>query len=483
MGSVRRQWAVLVPVFILVLLRIPSLFESFWYGDEAIYAAVAQGMANGKMLYAQVWDHKPPFIFLFFYPATFLGWQIGFPLLRLVNILLGVSSVVLMSEILREKVGDLVRFVALAVFSFLLGSTILEGNVVNAEVIFMVFNLAALCLLLYKKHFFFIGFLGYLSLIAKVPGFVEFAFIALLFAIIYLKEEGFGYVFRVAAKIAVGFVAPVTLTGLYFSARGTMPDFIYANFLFNRIYSLHQGNFVSFMDRSVPATYLAAVSLFTVFLFSTFLYLKKKWSGFTCLAVVLLAAEAFASLLSGKNYSHYFLQVLPAVALLVALLLSFKIKKIKMDQIAFGAVTVLLFVPMIVVFRNGGELPIYARPEEYYPWFLADRDRFWWGKADAVKDFSSYIDAHYLEYSPVYIYTDKPWILAVSQREFANKYVTWFHLQYRQEHLAEELQNMKKAELFVLDRNPMLLEPVGALLESDFEKIDSYGDFDIFLKK
>lgn len=464
---------------------MPSLFESYWYGDEAIYAAVSQAIANGKLLYAQTWDHKPPFIFLFFYPATLLGWQLGFPLLRLVNILLGVGSLIFLSEILKKEVSNKLRFSILVLFSFLLGSPILEGNVVNAEVIFMLFNLASLYFFIHKKRFLLAGVMGYLSVITKVPGFVEFAVMAAGFAVVWMRSKGFKFTLIQGLKISIGFVVPIVLTLLYFVFRGTMSDFIYANFAFNRIYSLHQGNFVELLGREIPATYPSALSLFGVFLLSTFGYWRKKISEFTYIAVVLLAGEFFASLLSGKNYSHYFLQVLPAAALVVAIFgkHAFGNPKIKIEKVIFGGITALLFTPMILVFQNGGRLPVYAEPQEYYTWFLTDRDKFWWGKAEAEKDLSSYIDSNYTEHNPVYIYTNKPWILALTTRELTNKYVTWFHLEYRKEHLDEELLNMNKAALFVLDRNPKLLESVEDLLENNFEKIDSYKNFDIYLRK
>ena len=81
----RSRYILLIPILILICLRVPSIFESYWYGDEGIYAAVAQEMYQGKMLYRDVWDHKPPLIFLIFYPAAFVGWQIGFPLLKIFN--------------------------------------------------------------------------------------------------------------------------------------------------------------------------------------------------------------------------------------------------------------------------------------------------------------------------------------------------------------------------------------------------------------
>ena len=62
-----RQW----PFFVLAaatlafafVLRYPSLFEPRWYGDEGIFAGVATNIREGRTLYAQAWDNKPPLIF------------------------------------------------------------------------------------------------------------------------------------------------------------------------------------------------------------------------------------------------------------------------------------------------------------------------------------------------------------------------------------------------------------------------------------
>ena len=51
-------------------LRYASLFEPRWYGDEGIFAAIAQNMREGRTLYSQAWDNKPPLIFF-----TYAGIQ------------------------------------------------------------------------------------------------------------------------------------------------------------------------------------------------------------------------------------------------------------------------------------------------------------------------------------------------------------------------------------------------------------------------
>ncbi|PIV07387.1 hypothetical protein COS53_02565, partial [Candidatus Shapirobacteria bacterium CG03_land_8_20_14_0_80_35_14] len=45
------------------LLRLPSLFEPYWYGDEGVYLALGQGIRHGLTLYSQIYDNKPPAIY------------------------------------------------------------------------------------------------------------------------------------------------------------------------------------------------------------------------------------------------------------------------------------------------------------------------------------------------------------------------------------------------------------------------------------
>jgi hypothetical protein len=59
----------------------------------------------------------------------------------------------------------------------------------------------------------------------------------------------------------------------------------------------------------------------------------------------------------------------------------------------------------------------------------------------------------------------------------------WFHLEYRQLHLNEEIENMKKAQIFILDTDNQLLEPVSNLINNDFKKIDKFNSFEIYIKK
>jgi hypothetical protein len=378
--------------------------------------------------------------------------------------------------------------------SFFLGSTLLEGNILNAEVIFIAFNTLALLLFFVKRYFVLAGFLAFLSLITKVPGFVELAMVFAGFMVVYYRQESLRFLLISIGKMAVGFIIPFALMIAYFIASGTISDFIYANATFNQIYSLHQSNYFELLGVQLPNTYLQLFSFASIFLFTTVLFWKKKISAFAYIAINLFTAEALASLLSAKNYGHYFLQVLPGVALLIAVSLQNIKHAFKINYIFYTLTLLVLFIPMLVVFRSGGTISVYAKPHEYYPWFFQGyvmgddsyKDKFWWGSGRGVertKGFAEYIDNNFTEHSPVYIYTSKPWILALTERDLTNKYVVWFHLQYREEHLNEEMENMRRAELFVVDKDNRLLDPIKDLLEQEFELADEYDNFEIYVNR
>ena len=53
-------------VALVFTLRLPSLFEPHHYGDEGVFAATAQRLLHGGMLYTESWDDKPPLVFLLY---------------------------------------------------------------------------------------------------------------------------------------------------------------------------------------------------------------------------------------------------------------------------------------------------------------------------------------------------------------------------------------------------------------------------------
>ena len=53
-------WWLFAICLVFVILRIPSLIEPYWYGDEGIYQVVGHAINSGEILYKDIWDNKPP---------------------------------------------------------------------------------------------------------------------------------------------------------------------------------------------------------------------------------------------------------------------------------------------------------------------------------------------------------------------------------------------------------------------------------------
>ncbi|HEX8965368.1 MAG TPA: hypothetical protein VF820_02960, partial [Patescibacteria group bacterium] len=69
---------------IFTLLRLPSFFEPYWYGDEGIYEVIGFALRHGRMLYTGIWDNKPPLLYIMYalvdgnqQGAKILSWFFG----------------------------------------------------------------------------------------------------------------------------------------------------------------------------------------------------------------------------------------------------------------------------------------------------------------------------------------------------------------------------------------------------------------------
>ena len=56
-------WVLLGIICAFILLRLPSLIEPEWYGDEGIYRTIGLALSRGEVLYRDIWDNKPPLLY------------------------------------------------------------------------------------------------------------------------------------------------------------------------------------------------------------------------------------------------------------------------------------------------------------------------------------------------------------------------------------------------------------------------------------
>src|SRR3989344_509559 len=104
----------IILLFIFVM-RFPSLFEPFWYGDEGIFAAVARNLNLGGVLYETAWDNKPPMIYLT-YQAIFNVFGVSMFWLRLVTIVVVLATATIIYEVAQATIGVRRALAAAAIF-------------------------------------------------------------------------------------------------------------------------------------------------------------------------------------------------------------------------------------------------------------------------------------------------------------------------------------------------------------------------------
>src|SRR6266567_8211565 len=137
----RKKTVWLLTGFCLVFffLRLPSIIEPYWYGDEGVYEVIGQAMDHGRLLYRDIWDNKPPLLYTIY--ALAQGDQ---STTKIISIIAGMLSLIAFF-LLTQKIFNKVRISILAssIFIIFLGTPILEGNIANAEVFLLPFTIFA----------------------------------------------------------------------------------------------------------------------------------------------------------------------------------------------------------------------------------------------------------------------------------------------------------------------------------------------------
>lgn len=330
----------IISSFIFFLLRLPSLFEPYWYGDEGIYQVIGIALRNGRLLYRDIWDNKPPLLYLIY--AFFNGDQFW---ARLFSLTIGIFTVIafyVLSARLFENKKKAV-FWSTGIFTVLFGLPLIEGNIANAEN-FMLFPIILAGILVFKNtnKQLLSGFLVSLAFLTKIVALFDFAafFLFLLFinapldlkiTVSNLKRE-----IKKLLPFMLGFTAPIILTALFFLFKGAIKDFFQASFIQNVGYVGYGNKFI------IPQGFLI-LKLIILGAFVLFIFLRRSKITKSALFIFLwFAFSLFDSFFSQRPYTHYVLMMLPSFCLLTGLI--FADKKSSKFAAALAIVTLILVI-------------------------------------------------------------------------------------------------------------------------------------------
>jgi hypothetical protein len=422
------------------VVRTPTFLEPAWHTDEGIFAAVSQRVVTGGSLYADAWESKPP-LFLYLYAGVNQLFGPEVLPLRLLVALAALATQLALFRVALHLMPRRQAIIAAVVLMLLLAVPFWEGNLAVTES-FTILP-ATLGVLAYLRHErrsegggqglgWLIGagvLFGAAVLLRQTAAVVAIALV------LWLIVSGRPWL-RPTLVMGLSAGAVLAATTVLFAVLGSFYWFWDANAGFFFLY-IPAGREIAFYER--PLIVLPVLAAVTALI----MYRRRGEAPAWGLPALWLTLTLAASLLTGRPYSHYFLQVLPPLALLVGLAaasntLTWRPRTGDIPGLATIAAVVLLWVGVVMPAFEGNVLAMrYSKAEDYYANFA--------GRMLGLKseyEYKDYFDrrVHLTEAlaerlrqlgsegEGLYVWGEYPWVYALSRSEPATRYMTSFYL-------------------------------------------------------
>ncbi len=318
------EWLILI-LGLVIIFRIPSLFEPHHYGDEEIYFVMGNGWRHHWQFYREIFDHKPPLIYIMAGMAKSVFW---FRLMLMIWMLIYTILFWWLSgwiwnqfKYFSSKKRKTLQIISTLIFAFLSTWPRLEGQIANGELFMMMPAVAGLVLLLKVKkktswHYLGAGLLGGIGFLFKIP--VAFDFLAfMLFLFPFerksLKQSILSLLDKNWWLMGVGFLLPFLITLVYYQAIGLGKDFIQGVLLINLGYTSSYAT-SSYKFNPLASGLFIRFELLMIMTLILYMIRKKINRGFL-LTSLWLSFSLFGALLSDRPYPHYLQEIVPAGSL------------------------------------------------------------------------------------------------------------------------------------------------------------------------
>jgi hypothetical protein len=464
-----KEWWLLLFGLVL-LLRVPLLFEPFTYADEGIYLTLGQALKKGLVLYRDIHDNKPPLLYFLWGLATIFVFN------RLASLLFP------------QKPKAVILTTSL--FAISTSLPMFEGNIANAEN-FMLLPIMAGFYLIFrflghqgKKNrfpwaWFAAGFFFSLAVLFKVPAVFDFL-AAILVCLLLVEIKNFKNIFFNLTSALLGFSIPLLGTFVFFGLKQALGFYFNAAFAQNLPYLSSWGN----QQASSGAFPLGLLirTLIMIFLILTLFFWRKKISLTLKIIIVWFATSLFAALLSGRPYPHYLLEVLPSFSLSFGLLFENKGKILKIIPLIFLGFFIFVFYnfhfwyyPNLPYFKNFYQYALRLKPRSEYL-------RFFNPQTDNLYQTASFIRSHTRSDERIFIWGTQPSIYALSGRLPVGRYTVSYHIfdfQGEQETLGA-LRFKSPRWLIVTHDESRDFPQLKALIDDRYSLFQNFGQIQIF---
>lgn len=427
---------------IAFLLRLPSLFEPNWYGDEGIYQVIGQALASGRLLYTGIWDNKPPLLYIVY--AIFNGDQFA---VRFASLLVMVFTIIVFYFLAKKLlVNKKIVYGTTGLFALLFATPLLEGNIANAENFMLLPILCAIYLVLENengfKNYFFSGILLAIAFLTKIVAIFDLATLLTLLFILSIPKDTKRFL-QDCFFLCLGFLLPVLATVLFFVAKGAFFDFFTATFSQNV-------NYVGAGNNLFIGQGLLLLKLFLLGTVCFILLLRRKvFSKEQIFIYLWFGFSLFNAFFGGRPWIHYLLTFLPAFCFFIGLAALDKKRRI-LHLVLCGIVLTLLYKNFWIygktlsyygnffAFMSGTKTVLAYN--EFFDWFV-NRDY----------ELAFYIRQHTRPNDTVFIWGDNAQIYALSKRLPPGRYAVSYHVTFYPHALLETKKAIENEKpIFIL---------------------------------
>jgi hypothetical protein len=421
------KWLI-VTLIAVFILRIPTFFDPFHYGDEMIYLTLGNGVRQGITLYSLLHDNKPPLLYLIAAVSGNIFW------FRVILAFWNLTTIYFFWKLARKLFAknSSVQKVATIFFAVFTTIPLFEGNIANAELFMILPTLLAFLILLSEKltfsKVFLSGTIFAVSALFKIPSAFD-AFTVIFFWLIVnnLSFKNLKKILFNCLVFALGFTSVILVTFIWYYFAGALKEYVIAAFLQNVGYLSSwrpDDTTQPFYIKNAPLLIRFGVVLFG----SAILYLRRQHLSREFVFITLwLMLALFGATLSERPYPHYIIQVIPAISLLVGILVASK----KMEQIyAIIPLGVAVFAFSYFNFWHYPTLPYYSNFINFATGAI-DRSEYF-------NTFNSYTNRNYKiaqivnsntgEQDRVFVWGSDGSIYALSRRLPPIKYVADYHI-------------------------------------------------------
>jgi 4-amino-4-deoxy-L-arabinose transferase-like glycosyltransferase len=493
LGKYYFQFFWLVVVSFYTILRLPSLFLKHFSLDEGVYIAVAWDLNNGQQLYSQTWDHKPPLIY-WLYSILLKISDYNYWIIPATNFLLGFVSIVLIYLVAKNFLTLKLSLISAFIATIVLGFPTLESHIFNGENLFVPLTLAGAYLFLKNQSLekkpklgkkeviqtLLAGCFWSLASLTKAQPVVEIVGFLIGYLTVSLSSIKFALkkVFIVGLPVVICWV----WLGLYYYTKGYLDWALYSIFFTNSDYiDQTSKQFATFLsvplfngkeyipDQSGISDMLWRTSILALFtgLISYIVWkiqcfksslVDHKYRALSAttkarfIFIFWTIFAIFAAFLSGRNYSHYLLQVVPQFSISIVLFCSIiwanwskispKEFSPKWNSLVASLIVVVIFWQYLIFIFGGGSyyLSFDAYPaESYYRnfyWELANGNISSWQNRMFAKKVWFYpvdkmitqINENSKPEDKIWTYINFPALAFYAKRQSGYLTKTWFHI-------------------------------------------------------